>query len=141
MSLEQLAPSIPAASSNLIVSADAGDEATIKRKGNIDRARFIVSSHMKETPEVKASCERKGPAGTRWMPIRLVVFLGLDHPPATSDLTTLMTFDHSMRVYGSCLEQPISEGGQYDPDRFLRSVNRKKPRTMPGLKFDEVRRD
>jgi hypothetical protein len=93
---------------------------------------------MKETPEVKPLAEGKAAAGTRWMPIRFVVFLGLDIP-ATSDLTTVMTSDHSMRVYGSCLEQPISEGGQDDPDR--RSVTRKKPRTMPGLKFDEVRRD
>jgi hypothetical protein len=41
MSLAQLVPSIAAASSNLIVSADAEDHKTIGRTRNIDRIGFM----------------------------------------------------------------------------------------------------
>src|ERR1700730_17816486 len=44
ISLAQLAPSIPAASSNFIVSADADDQAVTRTMDNIDRIGLMVSS-------------------------------------------------------------------------------------------------
>src|SRR5436190_7985187 len=55
MSLAQLVPSIAAASSNLIVSADAEDQAAARIIDNINRMGFIASSHMKSAPVVKLS--------------------------------------------------------------------------------------
>jgi hypothetical protein len=56
MSLAQLVPSIPVASSNLIVSADAGEQAaTIERPSMIDRIWFMGSFRMKQAPRVKPS--------------------------------------------------------------------------------------
>src|ERR1700719_842840 len=53
ISLAQLAPKSPAASSNFIVSADAEDQAAARRIDNINRMAFITSSHMKSVPVVK----------------------------------------------------------------------------------------
>src|SRR2546430_16690195 len=55
MSLAQLVPSIAVASSNLIVSADAEDQAVTRIIDNINRMGFIASSHMKSAPVVKLS--------------------------------------------------------------------------------------
>src|SRR5947207_2339945 len=55
MSLAQLVPSIAVASSNLIVSADAEDQAAARIIDNINRMGFIASSHMKSAPVVKLS--------------------------------------------------------------------------------------
>jgi hypothetical protein len=60
MSFAQLAASIAAASSNLIVSADAEDQAVaitidnINRVG-INRVGVMASSHMESAPAVKLS--------------------------------------------------------------------------------------
>src|SRR6266576_2275776 len=58
MSLAQLAPSIAAASSNLIVSAEAEDQAATRTTDNINRMGFMASSDMNSAPAVKLS--RKG---------------------------------------------------------------------------------
>jgi hypothetical protein len=51
--LGQLVPRIPAASSNRIVSANAGDQAAIGRIKNINRIGFMDSFGMKLVPRVK----------------------------------------------------------------------------------------
>src|SRR5713101_3949941 len=74
MSLAQLVPSIAAASSNLIVSADAEDHAVARTIDNINRTGFIASSHMKCAPLVKLSRKgklRSGPARAQASPARL----------------------------------------------------------------------
>src|SRR6187200_3163613 len=56
MSLAQAAPNSAAESSNLMVSAEADDEAAMESTAMMVRIRFMVSSHINRTPEVKP-CE------------------------------------------------------------------------------------
>src|SRR5258706_4263054 len=65
MSLAKLAASSPAASSNLIVCADAGKQAVARTIDNINRLGFMASSHMKSAPVVKLSRQESCAAALR----------------------------------------------------------------------------
>src|ERR1700674_1527634 len=58
ISLAQLAPSIPAASSNFIVSADADDQAVIRTMDSIDRTGLMISSAPWVDQALKARLRR-----------------------------------------------------------------------------------
>ena len=66
MSLAQLAPSIAAASSNLIVSAEAEDQTVTRIIDNINRMGFMASSDMKSAPAVKLSRNESPGGGLAW---------------------------------------------------------------------------